>query len=69
MAKRQTIQMFDDLDGQPIDEDGATIRFGLDGRAYEIDLSTENAAKLRETLAPFIERGRSVGARSRTSGR
>ena len=58
MAKRQTIQMFDDLDGRAIDEDGKTISFGLEGKSYEIDLSSENAAKLRDVFEPFIHKGR-----------
>ena len=31
------------------------VSFGLDGMSYEIDLSTENAAKLRAALAPYIK--------------
>lgn len=48
MAQTVKIILEDDLDGGPADE---TVRFGLDGRHYEIDLSTDNAAKLRDALA------------------
>ena len=33
-------------------------RFGLDGAQYEIDLSEENAAKLRDAVRPFIAKAR-----------
>src|ERR687893_236585 len=46
---QQTIVMFvDDLDSS---EASGTVDFALDGRSYEIDLSDENAAKLRDALA------------------
>ena len=36
--------------GAPADD---TVRFGVDGSEYEIDLSIKNAAALRRKLAPF----------------
>ncbi|MBC9927222.1 Lsr2 family protein [Leucobacter sp. cx-169] len=66
MATKQTVQFIDDVDGSTID--GGTdpaVQFGLDGRAYEIDLTDENAAALRSTFAPYIAAGRK--AQSRTS--
>jgi len=54
------VRFIDDLDGS---EASGTIDFGLDGRTYEIDLSEENAAKLRDALAPFIDAGRKAGGR------
>ena len=63
---QQTIVMFvDDLDSS---EASGTVDFALDGRSYEIDLSDENAAKLRDALAPFIDAARKVGG-SRGAGR
>jgi Lsr2 len=64
MAQKITVVLEDDLDGGPADQ---TVRFGLDGAEYEIDLSTRNAAVFREKLAPFTERARkaSRGPRSR----
>jgi hypothetical protein len=38
----------------------------LENRAYQIDLSDENADKLHEALTPFIEPARQIG---RGSGR
>ncbi len=46
----------DDLDGS---DAAGTVAFALDGRAYEIDLSDDNAARLREALASFITAARS----------
>lgn len=50
MAQRVITTMEDDLDGGEADE---TVRFGLDGTEYEIDLNTANAAKLRGELAKY----------------
>lgn len=63
MAKKvQTITTFvDDLDGTELEESqGETVLFSLDGVAYEIDLSSKNAKKLRNALEPFIGSGRRV---------
>lgn len=61
MAKKHITQLIDDLDGTVLDE-GNTIHFSLEGRAYEIDLSDDNAAALRDALEPFISAGRAVGS-------
>ncbi len=37
------------IDGGPQTK---TIRFGLDGAHYEIDLSSANAARLRDAIRP-----------------
>jgi Lsr2 len=49
MAQKITVALEYDLDGGPADQ---TVRFGLDGAEYEIDLSTRNATAFREQLAP-----------------
>lgn len=51
--------MIDDLSGET-PEDGQTVLFALDGKAYEINLGQKHAIALREALEPFIEAGRSV---------
>ena len=67
MAKETVIKLVDDLDGGVAHE---TVRFGLDGQAYEIDLSSRNAKKLRAELAVFVERGSRVSNRvARPAGR
>ena len=66
MAQSVQIILEDDLEGGPADE---TVQFGLDGRQYEIDLSTANAEKLREALRPFTASGRRAqGKTARTTG-
>lgn len=66
MAKSVTIVLEDDLEGGPAEE---TVQFGVDGRQYEIDLSTANAEKLRETLRPYTAAGRRAhGKPARASG-
>ena len=57
MARKTRIVLIDDINGELGDE---TIKFGLDGIDYEIDLSAENAAKLREVIDPWIQAGRRV---------
>ncbi len=53
-----TVALEDDLDGGPADE---TVRFGLGGSEYDIDLSKKNATAFRRQLAPFIEHARKAG--------
>ncbi len=59
MAKRVVAQVFDDLDGAPV-IDGRPMRFGIDGRAYEIDLTEKNSERFREILAPYIRSARRI---------
>jgi hypothetical protein len=62
MARRTVVTLEDDLDGGPADE---TLRFGVDGSDYEIDLNTKNAAALHRLLAPFVARARRAGSSAR----
>lgn len=57
MAQATITYLADDLDGSEADE---TVRFSLDGKPYEIDLSKKNAAALRKALKPFIAASRSA---------
>ena len=59
--KIQTL-LIDDLDGS--DAEG-TVRFGLDGTEYEIDLNAEHAKALRDALAPFVNAARRAGGGAR----
>lgn len=63
MAQKVQVILIDDLDGGPADE---TVTFGLDGVTYEIDLSADNVAKLRDALAPWVGHGRKL---ARATGR
>jgi len=58
MAQKITVALEDDLDGGPADQ---TVRFGIDGADYEIDLNTGNATAFRRALAPFIDHARRAG--------
>jgi Lsr2 len=67
MAQKVTVALEDDLDGGPADK---TVRFGIGGSEYEIDLSTKNAAAFRRKLAPFIDHARKAGrGQRRRTGR
>ena len=59
-----TISLIDDFDGS---EAAETVKFGLDGKSYEIDLSRANASELRRALRPYIDRSRT--ARRSPAGR
>jgi Lsr2 len=57
MAKRTIHMLVDDIDGGEADE---TVRFAVDGVAYEIDLSEKNATKMRDALARYVAAGSKV---------
>ena len=62
MAQIREIRLVDDLDGAVADE---TVEFGVDGKNYEIDLSTANAKKLRDALSEFVASARRASGRRR----
>jgi hypothetical protein len=62
MAQKVTVSLVDDLTGSQADE---TVEFGLDGKNYEIDLSSDNAEKLRKVLADFVAAARRSGGAGR----
>ena len=55
MAQQIQVVLIDDLDGGPAEE---TVAFSVDGNFYEIDLSTPNASRLRNAMAPFVAHAR-----------
>jgi Lsr2 len=63
--KIQTV-FIDDLDGS--DADG-TVRFGLDGTEYEIDLNAGHAQALWDALALYIRAARQASAAARRPAR
>ena len=66
VQKVQTL-LIDDLDGE---EAEGTVRFGLDGADYEIDLNAKHAEALRKALQPYISAGRRApGSAARRPGR
>jgi len=67
MAQKVTVSLVDDLSGAQADE---TFSFGLDGKSYEIDLSSKNADKLRQSLADYVAAARKpVAGASRAPSR
>lgn len=64
MAKRTQVVLIDDLDGSPAAE---SVSFAIDGVTYEVDLSADNAARLRESLAAYTAVGTRIGGRRRAT--
>ncbi|MGI9007648.1 MAG: histone-like nucleoid-structuring protein Lsr2 [Streptosporangiaceae bacterium] len=64
MQKVETVRT-DDLDGSAAD---STIRFGLDGAEYEIDLNDEHASTFRESVQQYIAAARKVSGTRRAAG-
>src|SRR2546430_15511681 len=72
MARKIQVDLLDDIDGSQPDE---TLKLGLDGTHYEIDVNAKHAEKLRASLAKFITKSRRIGrghvvvtGRGRTGG-
>lgn len=63
MARRVQVILEDDIDGSVAAE---TVSFALDGVTYEIDLSVDHAAELREGLTPWSRAARRIGGRRST---
>ncbi|MFD4293555.1 Lsr2 family protein [Rhodococcus sp. NPDC058505] len=63
MAKKVTVTLIDDVDQESTADE--TVEFGLDGVTYEIDLSSENAARLRDQLEEWVAHARRSTGRRR----
>jgi hypothetical protein len=57
VAQRTQVLYVDDIDGSAAD---GTVRFGLGGTDYEIDLSKKHADQFEKALSPFIAAARKV---------
>ena len=68
MARKIIVTLVDDLTGEAA-ENISTVEFALDGRAYELDLTDENSAKLHDALAPYVTTARKLGGRRRSGAR
>src|SRR4051794_37177679 len=64
MAKKTVVVLVDDLTGEPAD---TTVRFGLDSREYEPDLTEANARQLRDAFARYIPAARKAPGGRRAS--
>ncbi|MDQ4092351.1 MAG: Lsr2 family protein [Actinomycetota bacterium] len=68
MAQKTIVTLIDDLTGEEA-ENINTVEFALDGMTYELDLTDENSAKLRDALSPYVNAGRKIGGRRRSGSR
>ena len=66
MAQRIQTLLIDDLDGGAAD---GTVRFGLDGTEYEIDLSAANSDEMRKALELYLAHARRAGGPARSAAR
>ena len=66
MAQKVQVLLIDDLDGSEAD---GTVRFGLDGTEYEIDLNAGHAQALRDALARYVRAARRAGGGARRPAR
>jgi hypothetical protein len=55
VAQRIQTTLIDDLDSTPAE---GTVRFGLDGTDFEIDLNAGHDQALRDLLAPYVKAAR-----------
>lgn len=66
MATQTSFKLVDDLDGT---EAAHSLQFQLDGHQFEIDLSDDHAAHLRDVFAPYVAAARRSGRNGRTTAR
>ena len=66
MAQTIQVLLIDDLDGG---EAAGTVRFGLDGTEYEIDLSAAHSDELRKALEKYLAHARRTGGTARSAAR
>ena len=66
MAQKVQTVYIDDIDGS---EEAGTVRFGLDGTDYEIDLNAEHTGNLHAALRTYIDHARKVGGATRRAPR
>jgi hypothetical protein len=60
MAQKITTLFIDDIDGG---EAEGTVRFGLDGTEFEIDLNSKHSEELRKALEKYVTHAR-IGRKS-----
>jgi hypothetical protein len=66
MAQRIHALLIDDIDGG---EAAGTVRFGLDGTEYEIDLSAAHSDELRNALGQYLAHARRAGGTAKSAAR
>lgn len=60
MAKKEIVQVIDDLDGKVLDH-YETVRWSLDGKNYEFDTSAKHAQQFRDSLEKYLAVSRQTG--------
>jgi hypothetical protein len=66
VAQKIQTRFIDDIDGSAAE---GTVRFGLDGSEYEIDLNAGHAGELRDALARYMDAARRVSGSARKPAR
>ena len=66
MAQIIQTLLIDDIDGA---EAAGTVRFGLDGTEYEIDLSAAHGDELRKALEQYLAHARRTAGTARSAAR
>jgi Lsr2 len=66
MAQKIRTLFIDDIDGGEAD---GTVRFGLDGTEYEIDLNAKHSEELHAALANYVAHARKAGGPARRTAR
>jgi nucleoid-associated protein Lsr2 len=66
MAQQIQTLFIDDIDGGPAE---GTVRFGLDGTDYEIDLSATHSEELHKVLAGYVTHARKAAGTVRRGSR
>jgi hypothetical protein len=64
MAQKIQTLFIDDIDGG---EAEGTVRFGLDGNDYEIDLSAKHSEELQAALQKYVTHARKISSAARRS--
>jgi hypothetical protein len=66
VAQKIQILLIDDLDASAAE---GTVRFGLHGAAYEIDLNAGHDRELRDALTRYVSVARRAGSSARKLAR
>jgi hypothetical protein len=66
MVQQIQTLFIDDIDGGPAE---GTVRFGLDGTDYEIDLSTAHNEELHKVLSGYVTHARKTAGTARRGPR
>ncbi len=64
MAQRTQVLYVDDIDGSAAE---GTVKFGLGGTEYEIDLNKKHTQQLTKALEPYIAAARKAPGSRRTA--